>query len=166
MKRKPAGTRLGLKPDPAIKGIATEINSRISMSISMTWSETRPCYKRDCDSTYLDDPRTKNVRRLKPDPAIKGIATVPSRSECMPTSGLRSETRPCYKRDCDWTTAEPSRYAHVLCLKPDPAIKGIATDQEAYEQKLQMLRLKPDPAIKGIATAPSAPSGGLRTSHH
>ena len=44
--------------------------------------------------------------------------------------------------------------AIIICLKPDPAIKGIATMKSTIILSAgeKYLCLKPDPAIKGIAT--------------
>ena len=66
-------------------------------------SETRPCYKRDCDVPIWTtaEPITY-AHRLKPDPAIKGIATIGIvRIPNLVRVEILSETRPCYKRDCD-----------------------------------------------------------------
>jgi len=117
-----------LKPDPAIKGIATA--GKI-WGVALILSA-----------------------RLKPDPAIKGIATENFFSHLLVTT-YSSETRPCYKRDCDISLRILSLTLSIsLCLKPDPAIKGIATPPEPTSILASLRgRLKPDPAIKGIATS-------------
>ena len=92
---------LRLKPDPAIKGIATYRYNRSRASLAEAKSETRPCYKRDCDASEMRYAHLFLMLCLKPDPAIKGIATPHLGGRTRPPRGRSSETRPCYKRDCD-----------------------------------------------------------------
>ena len=144
-----------LKPDPAIKGIATARNDlpdRRSYTIGL---KPDPAIKGIATFSQAFFADLKELFGLKPDPAIKGIATSPRSEDRIRSSQFgRSETRPCYKRDCDFLPATCTR-ASLSRLKPDPAIKGIATPENRGSGFWITvdLSLKPDPAIKGIATS-------------